>query len=309
MKYHITFGAIYNTVVVWALSMYSTESFSTLHHNHPVTLTSSRTSSSSSISGFNRGKAEGGILIHYMKSSYDDDEGVNKERGEGDFDDYNSSLSEAEEAKELAHAFYEQLKLREEAAAEADQNALSGNNDPNENETYELKKRKSSSSASTKNPRKYTGRISRGEMDSTFTPSAGLFATQNGSVYAIPANDNRRKVYSSRSSSSVKEDMLKKEINFVSLASNEVTLLLQGIFTILALSGAIYVGMSGGITDGSERFGTMDGIANEYNGLGENLDISNYINEDSSLSPQIKGDSVEDYGIMKEESMSASVWI
>mmetsp|Transcript_14464 Transcript_14464/g.16433 ORF Transcript_14464/g.16433 Transcript_14464/m.16433 type:complete len:294 (-) Transcript_14464:295-1176(-) len=293
MKYHITFGAICNTVVVWALSMYSTESFSTLHHNHPVTLTSSRTSSSSSISGFNRGKAEGGILIHYMKSSYDDDEGVNKDRGEGDFDDYNSSLSEAEEAKELAHAFYEQLKLREEAAAEADQNALSGNNDPNE--TY--------------NPRKYTGRISRGEMDSTFTPSAGLFATQNGSVYAIPANDNRRKVYSSRSSSSVKEDMLKKEINFVSLASNEVTLLLQGIFTILALSGAIYVGMSGGITDGSERFGTMDGIANEYNGLGENLDISNYINEDSSLSPQIKGDSVEDYGIMKEESMSASVWI
>jgi len=293
MKYHITFGAIYNTVVVWALSMYSTESFSTLHHNHPVTLTSSRTSSSSSISGFNRGKAEGGILIHYMKSSYDDDEGVNKDRGEGDFDDYNSSLSEAEEAKELAHAFYEQLKLREEAAAEADQNAVSGNNDPNE--TY--------------NPRKYTGRISRGEMDSTFTPSAGLFATQNGSVYAIPANDNRRKVYSSRSSSSVKEDMLKKEINFVSLASNEVTLLLQGIFTILALSGAIYVGMSGGITDGSERFGTMDGIANEYNGLGENLDISNYINEDSSLSPQIKGDSVEDYGIMKEESMSASVWI
>jgi len=293
MKYHITFGAICNTVVVWALSMYSTESFSTLHHNHPVTLTSSRTSSSSSISGFNRGKAEGGILIHYMKSSYDDDEGVNKDRGEGDFDDYNSSLSEAEEAKELAHAFYEQLKLREEAAAEADQNAVSGNNDPNE--TY--------------NPRKYTGRISRGEMDSTFTPSAGLFATQNGSVYAIPANDNRRKVYSSRSSSSVKEDMLKKEINFVSLASNEVTLLLQGIFTILALSGAIYVGMSGGITDGSERFGTMDGIANEYNGLGENLDISNYINEDSSLSPQIKGDSVEDYGIMKEESMSASVWI
>jgi len=228
-----------------------------------------------------------------------------------DFDDF-SSVDEVQAANDLAKEFYQQMKVREEKSLRSSQSSSSFSSPPSDVQTWEMKSGKAdggnrnSSNNNDKKKRKFTGRL--GDLDSTGTPSAGLFASRNGSVYAIP---EKRPSFRSSSTSSnvgrndrgaspVREQMMRTEFNLVSLASNELTLIVQGALVLVMLSFAIFIGTSGGITDGSDRFGAGEGAINEYNGLGENLDLSKYMNDDSSITNMVET-------IVKDDS--SSVWL
>lgn len=186
-----------------------------------------------------------------------------------------------DEGKELAKQFYEQLKQREEAS----KNNINKSMRSDELENYEVKQNLSKS----KN-KKFTGRA--GEIDSTGKPSAGLFAGGNGSVYAsFPAdgqgrtsgrNNNGRSAYASSGALSQRDKMMRDEINFMRVASSEATIIVQGILVLLLLGFTLYIGSTGGITDGSDRFGAFDGMINEFNGMGESIDFSAIVNDDAS---------------------------
>lgn len=165
-----------------------------------------------------------------------------------------------DDGRELAEKFYEQMRKRQEQTS-------SNNNSSRDDETYEAVNRNRLGAR-----RKFTGR--RGERDSTGTPSAGLFSSQSGSIYAI--DTGKRSSFTRKSGNTditQRDSMLRDEINFMSVASNETTIIIQGFIVLLLLGFTLYVGFSGGITDGVERFGD---IPNEFNGLGvESFDFTN----------------------------------
>jgi hypothetical protein len=202
-----------------------------------------------------------------------------------DFEDFPNDNDASEEGKDLAKQFYQQVKKRD--ATKRDQE-----------EQYDVKPKQL--------PKKFTGR--RGEIDSTGTPSAGLFArgNGNGSVYASPVDRqggggrNRSSaptVFSASSGADVlsnRDGMMRDEFNLVSAASNEVTILIQGILVLVLLGVTLYIGATGGITDGSERFGAMDGMINEFNGLGDSIDFSALVNDDVSTAATVAADVVKE---------------
>lgn len=229
-----------------------------------------------------------------MKSSFNNIESIKRMSTNLYMVKYDDDMPN-EEGEELAKQFYEQLKKREES--------------PNDDEElYDIKsKTKSSNDDEGESKKKFTGR--RGEIDSTGTPSAGLFerGTGNGSIYAFPVE--KRGVSSSTgggrftgtasasSALSTKDRMMRDEINFMRIASSEATIVIQGVLVLLLLCGVLYVGASGGITDGSERFGALDGVANEFNGLGEAIDFSSLVNDDAASS------------VMSDVVKENSVWL
>lgn len=171
------------------------------------------------------------------------------------------------EGKDLAEQFYQQVKKREAASKlkEFQSDNL---------EQYDVKRT---------TQKKFTGR--RGEVDSTGKPSAGLFSNGNGSVYAYPVEDQKRRDRSGYSSTDVlsqRDKMMRDEIKFMRVASSEGTIVAQGVLVLLLLGFTLYIGISGGITDGSERFGAFDGMINEFNGLGDSVDFSSLVNDDAS---------------------------
>jgi hypothetical protein len=164
-----------------------------------------------------------------------------------------------DDGRELAEKFYEQMRKRQEQTS-------SNNNSSRDDETYEVVSRNRSGAR-----RKFTGR--RGERDSTGTPSAGLFSSQSGSIYAIDTGKRSSFTRKGGGDSTPRDSMLRDEINFMNVASNETTIVIQGFFVLLLLGFTLYVGFNGGITDGAERFGNLP---NEFNGLGvESFDFTN----------------------------------
>lgn len=266
----------------------------------------------------------------FMETPHNKRGGRNDNDGNSDdFDDFSSSIDEIQAANDLAKEFYQQVKLREKKSLQSSSSASSNPSAPSDIQTWEMKSSKTfntrtgrnsnsnnnNNNETKKKSRKFTGRL--GDVDSTGTPSAGLFATQNGSVYAVPekrpsfgsstrtTSDGRsnrvaERLSSSSSTTTVREQMMRQEFNLVSVASNELTIVVQAVLVMILLSFAIYIGITGGITDGSDRFGTADGEINEYNGLGESLDLSKYMNDDSSITNMIEG-------VAKDES--SSVWL
>lgn len=192
-----------------------------------------------------------------------------------DFEDF--AQNDVDDGKDLAKEFYKQVKKREERSREASSMMNSKNANLNDDDaTWEVK------SPSPKQ-KKFTGR--QGEIDSSGTPSAGLFSSQNGSVTAFPVenrNPRRSTVYGSSNSMSNRDRMMRDEINFMRVASSEGTIIIQGILVLLLLGFTLYVGSTGGITDGSDRFGALEGMVNEFNGLGENIDFSSLVNDDAT---------------------------
>jgi hypothetical protein len=112
-----------------------------------------------------------------------------------------------------------------------------------------------------------------GEIDSTGTPSAGLFAREYGSVYSFPVERQPRGL--SENSPSSGGQILRSEFwNMLKISSSEITLLIQGIIILGSLFFILYIGMTGGITDGSDRFDFINGVMNELNELDEILDLN-----------------------------------
>lgn len=201
---------------------------------------------------------------------------------------------EEEEARLLAQQFYQQMKIRDKQKG----NESGGSTSNISSSTPSLSSQAPKSSfdsveetysvsppAPTKRT-KFTGRTR--EVDSTGTPSAGLFSRNNASVMAFPASSaESRSISSSSSRASTKERMMQQEFNLLRVASNETILILQMVGVLALLGFTVYVGLSGGITDGSDRFGDA---LNEYNGGMEVLDfrgsnsVENLIQEGTSSS-------------------------
>lgn len=196
---------------------------------------------------------------------------------QNEYNDFSSreegNQNEEEEARLLAQQFYQQVKLREQQREQKEQESSSARNGgipssprPTSSKSSDSTETYTVSSSSVTNPKrtKFTGRPR--ELDSTGTPSAGLFARNNASVMAFPASPTSpspRSPMSSSSSSSVKERMMQQEFNLLRVASNETILVLQMVGVLALLGFTVYIGLSGGITDGSDRFG--DSVS-EFNG-------------------------------------------
>lgn len=156
-------------------------------------------------------------------------------------DDFYEPLEEQQAGQALAHEFYEQLKIRQmrnqlESSEKKGPTIMKRLDE--EEESWNSKKM----TATNKKP-KFTGR--QGEIDSTGTPSAGLFAQSNGSVYGFPVERRSGK-------RSVQEQMMRSEFNLVT--ASERSILIQLSLALTLLAAVLYVGLTGGITDGSERF-------------------------------------------------------
>mmetsp|Transcript_7265 Transcript_7265/g.10405 ORF Transcript_7265/g.10405 Transcript_7265/m.10405 type:complete len:286 (+) Transcript_7265:41-898(+) len=188
-----------------------------------------------------------------------------------DFDEINTNPSDDfSEGHYLAKEFYKQVKIREEKSELK-----------MKNENRQVTQ-KNDQTADTSRIKKFTGR-KIGELDSSGMPSAGLFTNRNGSVFAIanPGSSpiSQRNVIGGSlvEMETPRDRMMRSEFDLMRIASNENTLAIQGILVLAFLCFAIYIGFTGGITDGSERFGLEP---NEFNGLGmESFDFSDKVTD------------------------------
>lgn len=243
-----------------------------------------------------------------------------------------SSFRDPNDGEALARQFYDHLKSRDATTAPVDENEeyrrLLGKDQVDEGdepETYELlpedeaRRRNrdpftnrrevrqgkydiptplSSLPSKSRGGRKFTGRSddTPPRIDSTGTPSAGLFSGNGGSVYSIPADRVRGGSGAGTANSSPRTRMMQQEFNLVGRATSERTLVAQAAVVLLFLSFSIYVGLSGGITDGSDRFGLEP---SEFNALGEALDFG-FPSADSGSFEEI---------VESSASMGGSVWL
>jgi len=185
----------------------------------------------------------------------------------GDFDDF--EFEDISSSQELASEFYRQVRLRQDATQP--DNSIGESRAMNVNDRRVDPSPRQNANDATNTGDVYGRKKMRlmGELDSTGTPSAGLFAREYGSVYSFPVERPREDP--SRNG----KQLLRSEFwEVLKVSSNELTLLIQGIVVLGSLIVLIYVGMTGGITDGSDRFGLLDGVVNEFNGLGEALDLT-----------------------------------
>ncbi|KAI2489851.1 hypothetical protein MHU86_24727 [Fragilaria crotonensis] len=152
-----------------------------------------------------------------------------------DFDDL-PSIGDAASAdgEALAKAFYQQVRQRQETEGENDQ-------DPTRRLSREYGKDLSESPV-----RKFTGQQAQQRVEET-QQSAGLFSGRGVSVYSIPKSSPRQR-------------MLDNEYNLV--GRSERSFVIQIVATLTLLTFAIYIGMTGGISD------------NDWSSVPDSLDTS-----------------------------------
>lgn len=178
---------------------------------------------------------------------------------DGDDFFFEENEKEALEGQAMAKEFYEQLRTRETKTTTTDETTTDNTNNNNNNKEEEEEYYERASSNASKF--KFTGR--QGEIDSTGTPSAGLFDRSNGSVFGYPVEGSSNPRGSTAVGSTnnggrqamVREQMMQSEYRLASLAGGERSILIQLALALVALCAVLYVGISGGITDGSERLG------------------------------------------------------
>jgi len=203
--------------------------------------------------------------------------------GEDFFEQNGINKEETEAGEAMAREFYEQLRTREMESSEptsSESDASSNNRVADTNEKEDLRPK----------GQKFTGR--QGEIDSTGTPSAGLFARSNGSVYGYPVERARAGTTMS-GRNPVQEQMMQSEYRLASLAGGERSILIQLALALTLLGAVLYVGISGGITDGSERLGLE---LDEFNEVTQNI-----LDYGQSTTPQVDD--------VIRTSQTGSVWL
>ena len=134
-------------------------------------------------------------------------------------------------------------------------------------------------------------------LDSTGSPSAGLFSGRGGSVFSYPDGSVGAGPAAASggdataSAGDARSRMMQREFNLVSWASGAGFYALAAVLAV-SLVGVIYVGATGGITDGSERFVE----ASEFNVIGDFTPEGNGITpndwKDAGIPPKMEGTSV-----------------
>ena len=148
-----------------------------------------------------------------------------------------------------------------------------------------------SSSASNNGRKKFTGAASSNvppRLDSTGSPSAGLFSGRGGSVFSYPDGSMGAGPASASGGDAAapagdaRSRMMQREFNLVSWASGAGFYALAALLAV-SLVGVLYVGATGGITDGSERFVE----ASEFNVIGDFTAEGNGITPDDWKNAEI----------------------
>lgn len=129
-----------------------------------------------------------------------------------------------------------------------------------------------SSGSASSGRKKFTGAASNvpPRLDSTGSPSAGLFSGRGGSVFSYPDGSMGAGPASASGGDAAapagdaRSRMMQREFNLVSWASGAGFYALAALLAV-SLVGVLYVGATGGITDGSERFVE----ASEFNVIGD----------------------------------------
>lgn len=124
-------------------------------------------------------------------------------------------------------------------------------------------------------------------LDSTGSPSAGLFSGRGGSVFSYPDGSVGGDAVTP---ADARSSMMQREFNLVSWASGAGFYALAALL-VVSLAGVVYVGATGGITDGSERFVE----ASEFNVLGDFTQEGNGITPEDwkdVVPPKMEGTSV-----------------
>ena len=147
----------------------------------------------------------------------------------------------------------------------------------------------SSSGGASDRRKKFTGAGSSESprLDSTGSPSAGLFSGRGGSVFSYPDGSVGG---DAATPADARSSMMQREFNLVSWASGAGFYALAALLAV-SLAGVVYVGATGGITDGSERFVE----ASEFNVLGDFTQEGNGITPEDwkdVVPPKMEGTSV-----------------
>ena len=224
------------------------------HHQHYHESWNSRISTTGTTTNNNKNNKKSFLVSSIVLSESNNN---NNNSNEDFYESSNNMQEEQEAGQALAHEFYEQLKIRQmrdelessETKGKTIMKPLDASSSSSSDSDDERITTAATANKDKKN--KFTGR--QGEIDSTGTPSAGLFAQSNESVYGFPVQRQRsNNNYSSRASS-VQEQMMRSEFNLVSFAGGERSILIQLSLALALLGAVLYVGFTGGITDGSER--------------------------------------------------------
>lgn len=147
----------------------------------------------------------------------------------------------------------------------------------------------SSSGGASDRRKKFTGAGSSDSprLDSMGSPSAGLFSGRGGSVFSYPDGSVGG---DAATPADARSSMMQREFNLVSWASGAGFYALAALLAV-SLAGVVYVGATGGITDGSERFVE----ASEFNVLGDFTQEGNGITPEDwkdVVPPKMEGTSV-----------------
>ena len=132
--------------------------------------------------------------------------------------------------------------------------------------------------------RKFTG-ASYSPLDSADTQSTDPFS--GDSLFSNPGKG------SDQGRTDVRTNMMQREFNLVSFASSGASFGAMAALLVLTLATYIYVGVTGGITDGSERFIEPS----EFNGFSETFDSA------------VDSITKEDWGIGGPPKQGPSVWL
>mmetsp|Transcript_25902 Transcript_25902/g.46928 ORF Transcript_25902/g.46928 Transcript_25902/m.46928 type:complete len:289 (-) Transcript_25902:352-1218(-) len=173
-------------------------------------------------------------------------------------EDGSASFSEGEA---MAKDFYKQLRLREEGEEE-DENDFKQRRQEKRVELSEEEVRLQNRKAFVNRkevregrdiptPLKFTGTQSQNDS-SPPGGSSGFFKGNGGSVFSVPVE--QRRGGSSSNNNDARTNMMQSEFDLVSGFSSERAILIQAVIVISLLAFAISIGLSGGITDGSERY-------------------------------------------------------
>ena len=127
-------------------------------------------------------------------------------------------------------------------------------------------------SSSSPTRKKFTGASPR--LDSMGSPSAGLFSGRGGSVFSYPggASSTAMQQPQGAGGTDARSKMMQREFNLVSWAAGAGQAILAAVL-VVSLVTVVYIGATGGITDGSERFVE----ASEFNVIGDFTESGNGI--------------------------------
>ena len=171
----------------------------------------------------------------------------------GEFEEFSSPDKSLSEGSDLASEFFKQIRIRNERDADdEEQELLAGQKSLSTKNTEAVGINMLSSTSSQS---KFTGRETS-EIDSS--------SSLNPDVYSLSRRDESRRMFSNDGADllSAKDRIMGTEFDLLRIPTSSTSIIFQAILSLAFLGYAIFVGMSGGITNGADRFGQTS----EFNG-------------------------------------------